>query len=218
MSQPGFKAYIDYVFIKRHFLDEKFMWDEAGSYGKIKPTSFQKRNDAAFFVRLEKDCQKDRRRVVDRLVSCAIYNNNFWIGETFLQDYVDYHNNRMKRYGALESTFQNESEWLEFYLIDKGISLADALLTSGVNDPIIIKQFGQKLSLETFAVLEHLTGFTRSWFPINPLFKMRRLIVYKYSKLLRLNERSMEKIIKTYHNLSIILAPSAPIHLKGETV
>ena len=197
----AFQSFVDYILIKKHFSDEGFIWIENGFYRRFRPETFEKRKDASFFYRLEKEYKGDRRKIVDFLVSCFIYDINFWVGDFAQDKYVLYHHNRMTRFGALESTFARESEDLEFYFQDKELDLETTLLTTGINDPIIVERFMVATSLETFALLEHFTGFTRRWFPINPLQKWRRQIIYKYAMLLRLEERNMKKLESTYQHL-----------------
>lgn len=214
----GFSAYIDYLMIKRHFDLDDFVWKEDANYGRVKPETFQKRRDASFFIKLDNDSSGVRRRWVDRIVSGFVYDRNFWIGSVFDDEYIDYHHFRMKRFGSLESTFSREADDLEHYLITEETCLKTVLLTRGTNDPIIIDRFMRPTSLETFAVLENFSSFTRMWFPINPLQQMRRSLIYKYSMLLRLGERDLVKMKERYHQLSVILAPSAPTHFLGESL
>lgn len=214
----GFRPYVDYVMIKRHFEDSPFVWRENAEYGRLKPSTFQKRKDCAFFVRLENENSGDRKKWVDRLVSGFVFDRNLWIGDVFEQDHIDSHHCRMRRFGALESAFSRECEEIEYDLVSEESCLKNVLLTSGTGDPIIMGRFMKPTSLETFSVLEHFTAFTRSWFPINPIQKMRRNLIYKYSLLLRLEERDLSRMEKTYHQLSVNLAPSAPTRFKEKLI
>lgn len=209
----GYSVYVDYLMLKRHFDLDSFVWKEDAHYGRLKSETFKKRRDASFFIKLDNDSSSIRRKWVDRLVSGFIYDKNFWIGSVFDEEYIDYHNYRMKRFGSLESTFSREIDIIEQYLIEEKTCLESVLLTNGTKDPIIIGKFMRPISLETFAVIEHFSSFTRMWFPVNPLQQLRRKLIYKYSMLLRLGERDLAKMKEKYHQISAIIAPSAPAHL-----
>lgn len=209
----GFQSYIDYLMLKRHFNTDSFIWNENNQYNRIKESTFQKRKDITFFIKLETISFGNRRDWIDKIVSGFIYDQDFWIGSIFNDEHNDFHNYRMKRFLALESTFERELEELEFYLTSNSISFDSSLLTFGTKDPIIVNRFLRPTSLETFAVLEHFTNFTRMWFPINPLQQLRKNLIYKYSMLLRLNERNLAKMKEKYQQLSATLAPGAPAHI-----
>lgn len=197
--KSAFNTYVDYVFLKRHFADEKFIWNESAVYKRMKLESFLKRRDASFFVALHNH-YRDRRNIIDHLISCFIFDSEFWIGNALKEDYIMRHQNRMMRFGSLERTFVDDCEKIEEYMQDNEINFDDLVLTSGAKARIM-ELYPGTISLETLAVLDRLTEFTRVWFPINPLQKWRRLIVYKYQFLLRLNERNMEKIQNAYQSL-----------------
>lgn len=197
----AFQTYIDYIFLKRHFSDEQFIWSESANYKRMKLESFLKRRDVSFFNALH-SLYKSRKPILEHLISCFLYDNNFWIGDALKDEYIMRHQNRMMRFGALERTFVDDCEKIEEYLKDHELRLDDVVLTSGTKSPIIMDLYPATISLETLAVLEHLSGFILSWFPINPLQKWRRLLIFKYQFLLRLNERNMEKIQNAYQSLS----------------
>lgn len=191
-----FQTYIDYVFLKKHFCDDEFIWSESLNYKKMKYESFLKRRDISFFNSLY-NRYKNRRDVVDHLVSCFLYDRNFWIGNALQDEYLMQHQNRMIRFGALERTFVDDCEKIVFNDQVHSISL-----TTG-NRSSIMELYPSTICLETLSILDHFTEFTRIWFPTNPLQKWRRLLVHKYSLLLRLNERNMEKIQNAYQSLNI---------------
>lgn len=197
--KSAFPTYVDYVFLKRHFADEKFIWSESANYRRMKIESFLKRKDVAFFVALHNH-YRDRRQIVDHLISCFIFDSEFWIGNALKDEYIMRHQNRMMRFGALERTFVDDCEKIEEYLQDNDLNLDDLVLTSGARSRIM-ELYPGTISLETLAVLDHLSEFTRVWFPINPLQKWRRLIVYKYGYTLRLEERNVDKIKSVYQHL-----------------
>jgi hypothetical protein len=166
----------------------------------MKLESFLKRRDVSFFHALYNH-YKNRRSIIEHLVSCFLYDSDFWIGDALKDEYIMRHHNRMIRFGALERTFVVDCEKIEEWLKNHELSVSDVVLASGIKLPIIMELYPATISLETLAILEHLTGFTRSWFPLNPLLKWRRLLIFKYRFLLHLNERNMEKIQNSYQYL-----------------
>ena len=100
----GFQSYIDYLMLKRHFNTDSFIWNENNQYNRIKETSFQKRKDITFFIKLETISSGNRRDWINKIVSGFIYDQDFWIGSIFNDEHNDFHNYRMKRFLALEST------------------------------------------------------------------------------------------------------------------
>jgi hypothetical protein len=196
----AFQVFIDYVFLKRHFSDENFIWSESANYKRMKLESFLKRRDVSFFNALY-STYKTRRPIVDHLISCFLSDSDFWIGNALKDEYIMRHQNRMMRFGGLERTFLDDCEKIEEYLEDHELHLDDLFLTSGTKSLIIMELYPATISLETLAVLEHLTEFTRSWFPINPLQKWRRFIIYKYQYLIRFEERNVDKIQNVYQHL-----------------
>jgi hypothetical protein len=197
----GFQTYKDYVYIDLHFKDNTFIWNENYNYSKITENAFLKRKDLVFFRKFEDYYKGDRRSIIDHLISGFIFDYDIWIGNILNDEVICLHESRMKRFNSLESTFSHEANKIEFYLFSNSITFEKSLLTKGTKDPIILELFMNDVSLETFSVLEELHGFTKLWFPLNPLQKLRKMLIYKYSKLLRLNERNMSKINNVYQQL-----------------
>lgn len=204
-TEAEFQTFIDYVLLKKHFTDESFIWDETAHYSRITVNAFSKRKDAPFFKSLQKK-QGNRKDVVDYLVSCFLFDNNFWIGNAFKDEYEYYHINRMSRFQSLERTFSDDCEKIDELIVNK--TFDQIALTNGIKQPIIMELYPSKICLESLALFEHFFGFSRLWFPLNPLLKWRRLLVYKYCYLLRFNERNTDKLKNTYQNLVQSLSQS----------
>lgn len=198
----GFQTFIDYVCIKAHFSDMKFIWKKNKSYNFFKIQSFLKRKDQHFFKKLERN-YSERRMILEHIISGFLNNNSFWIGSCFDDEVIEYHQNRMKRIGALESIFSREMEILEFLLVDSKLTFNKAILTTGIKDPIII-QWWKELSFESWALLNHFSYFTDLWYPINPFQKQRRNNLHKYKYLLSLRERRYEQLNQTYQSIAQI--------------
>lgn len=203
---PGFKTYVDYIYLKKHFNDYEWNWKPKANYTRLKESTFEKRRDRLFFQKLEKDIA-DRDDRIEYLVSAFLFNNSVWIGNIFESDICQFHKDRIKRVSGLESLFHSDAEKIEFYLIDNKLSLQDILLTSSTNSPILIQE-SQSLgaSFETLAVINFFTSFTDLWFPLHPLLKLRRLQLHKYKVLLHIVDKRYDKLHNTFQNLDQISA------------
>lgn len=199
---PGFRTYVDYVYIKKHFNDFEWVWNPKANYTRLKESSFEKRKDRFFFQKFEKAiAERDER--IEYLVSAFLFNNEIWIGDIFEPDASQFHNDRIKRVSGLESLFHSDVEKLEFYLIDKGLTLHSILLTSATNSPILIQDARTLgVSFETLTVINYFTSFTDLWFPLHPLLKTRRLQLHKYKHLLHIADKRYDKLRSIFETLN----------------
>lgn len=188
-----FQTYSDYVFLKQHFSDSVFIWDESFQYN-IKEETFLKRRDKRLFYNLYW-FYKNRKSIIDHLISCFLYDSNFWIGDALKDEYISRHHDRMKRIGSLKRTFVDDCEKIERYFDDHKI-IFTMDLTPSLNSPMIMKLYPKEISLETLAIVHRLTGFIETWFPINPLQKWRRMLIYKYSFLINFEDYN-EDVFRT---------------------
>jgi hypothetical protein len=197
----GFQAFVDYVGLKIHFSDSKFIW-HPGQKRRIRQATFEKRSDCAFFVKLERD-HRIRESWIEAIVSGFIYDPDLWVGQLFEDEVSDHHKDRMRRVAGLESIFAQDCDKIHFYMFDEGISLQNLLLTSPEKDPIIISLHVKKLiCLETLVLLHHLNPWVSKWSPINPLQVQRRILIQQYHHLLHLADRDLSKLKTTYQLLS----------------
>jgi hypothetical protein len=203
---PGFRTYVDYVYLKKHFKDFEWIWNPNANYTRLKVSSFEKRKDRIFFQKLEKVIA-DRDARIECLVSAFLFNNEIWIGDIFDSEVSQFHNDRVKRVSGLESLFHSDVEKIEFYLIDKRLTLQSILLTSATKSPILV-QDAQTLgvSFETLTVINHFTNFTDVWFPLHPLLKIRRLQLHKYKYLLHIANNRYDRLHNSFQNLAHISA------------
>lgn len=199
---PGFRTYVDYVYLKKHFNDCKLIWNPNLNYTRLKESSFEKRRDKKFFQALERE-HPNREDRIEQLVSAFLFNNDIWIGDILNEDVCQFHKDRIKRISGLESLFDRDVDKIDFYLADNKIEFETLLLTSATNSPILI-QDAQILgvSLETLSIIDHFTGFTGMWFPVHPLLKMRRLQLHKYRYLLHIVDKRYEKLKKIFQKLA----------------
>lgn len=203
---PGFRTYVDYVYIKKHFNDFEWVWNPKANYTRLKESSFEKRKDRFFFQKFEKAiAERDER--IEYLVSAFLFNNEIWIGDIFEPEVSQFHNYRVKRVSGLESLFRSDVEKIEFYLIDKGLTLQSILLTTATNSPILIQDARTLgVSFETLTVINYFANFTDLWFPLHPLLKIRRLQLHKYKYLLHIADKRYDKLHNTFQNLALHIA------------
>lgn len=208
----GYETYVDYVYLKKHFADYKLIWNPNKKYSRLKESSFEKRNDKPFFQKLEKSIP-DRNERIEFLISSFLFNNNFWIGDIFNEDVIEFHKSRIKRVHGLENLFQSDMDKIDYYLFDNKIDLQEILLTTATESPIIIRESQQLgLSFETLACLDFFTKFIDLWLPIHPLLKMRRLQLCKYKYVLHIEGKRYDKLNSTFQKIAQSSAKHTSTH------
>jgi hypothetical protein len=193
----AFQVYKDYIFLKRHFQEYDFIWNENAQYkGSIQ--KLNNRKDLYFFKKAYKEFAT-RNECIQYFISAFLYDNNIWIGDIFNESVEQYHQNRMKVFSRLEYVFETDCEKVQEFLEKYHISLETAFLTKGIKDCIILTI--PEISLESLCLFHHFNQWANLWFPIHPIKKQRRFYIYKYLYQLRLNERNFDKMKSCYHQL-----------------
>lgn len=194
----GYQTFVDYLGIKLHFNNFYFIWNKNKEYIKNKTKLFEKRNDKKFFENFEKSHRKRNDRI-EYLISGFIFNPDFWIGNIFKEDFINFHNDRINRLDNLETIFKNDCEKIEFEMNDMKISFEKIFLTSGTKSPIITQIPG--INLESLSILQHLTGWANTWVPISSINeKTRRMIIHKYTYFLNITkniQKTFKKLIQS---------------------
>jgi hypothetical protein len=197
----GFQAFADYMGLKLHFNSSDYIW-HPDRKTRIKLSTFGKRKDRVFFMKLERD-YRYRHLWIEAIISGIIHNNDMWIGDLFEDTAVDFHKARMSRVAGLESIFSQDCDKIHFYMFDNNITFENLILTSPQKDPIIISLYTKKMiCLETLVLLHHLNSWTAHWSPINPLQIQRRVLIRQYHHLLHLADRNLKKLQTTYNYLA----------------
>jgi hypothetical protein len=193
------QTYIDYVFLKQHFKKPQFIWNEGHRYSKA--GSVYNRKDQPFFQRFH-DLYSTRKERIEHLISAFLLDPSVWIGKLPDESIILSHKDRMSRAGALEYTFEKDCSNIEWFLIENSLNLDKILLTTGTKHPIIVSELQEiGISWETLCLLDHFHGFFDLWFPIDPIWKERRIRLNKYTYVLNLKDRNLKRMLKCYQLL-----------------
>lgn len=162
----GYDAYRIYVSLKAHFRGDRY---DFFKFGKIAPKvqTYENRKDRHFFDKLAKK-HSTETAMVQFLVSQMQENPNLWVGsmlgEEANQRYLEWRRRTERltyqfgediktlvRYASIHEQFTPDA-WGKLFIVENG------------NHPKILKLLLQKkISPETFCILDHITGFTKSW-------------------------------------------------------
>lgn len=184
----GFKAYTDYLALKRHF--ETDGYDYQKYRGKVRASieSFRTRPDAFFFQKLSK--QEDFH---EKLLSNIVKNPKIWIRDIIDEQGEEVYLAWKKRIESLTYTFKQDIKKLDEdyksnYLVNKG------------QHPKLLSLYLQKqISLETISILFHISKVSEYWekeivdkFVARDIMKLLR----KYYPFLQIDEKKFSQIIK----------------------
>lgn len=197
IEHTPFQVYKDYVYLKQHFKQYNFIWNEKFSY-KISSESFKKRNDLHFFKKLFKQ-YNTRNDCIQHIISGFLYDTEIWIGDFFDDNMVSYHQTRLKTLSQINFVFERECEIIQDYCIKHDIHPKKTFLTKGIEDAIILSL--PNISLESLVIFNQFNNWASLWFPINSFQKQRRLLLHKYTSILSFEKCQYEKLKNTYQEL-----------------
>jgi hypothetical protein len=184
----GFKAYIDYLALKRHF--ETDGYDYQKYRGKVKASidSFRTRPDAFFFQKLTR--QEDFH---EKLLANIVVNPKVWIRDIVDEQGEEVYLAWKKRIESLTYTFQQDlnklnDDYKSNYVVNSG------------QHPKLMSLFLQKqISLETFTILFHISKVSSYWEKeIVDKFIARDImrLIKKYYPFLQIDEKKFSQIVK----------------------
>lgn len=200
MNRQAYDAFIQYQSIRLHFNNWKF--NSLISRANISAEAFVKRRDAYQFQRLS-EYIKDRDVLREFLVSSFLKNSNAWVGDMLSDEYIEYHQGRMKRVVSLDSTLEIDSGRFLFLCSDEGVeNIKEGLTCNGGN--VIITRSGNGISRETQAVYDAFFRFSDK--PcLDPLWEETRKSVHKYSIIIKWvmkkNPKQLASIKRTVANV-----------------
>lgn len=151
-TEGSFKTYIDYLALKRHFTTDSYDYHKYNGKVKASFNSFQTRNDAFFFYKLSQ--RTDRHHL---MVSNMIVNPNVWVRDLCEQPAEDVYIEWKKRIDALTRYFTMDLGKLEPVLQDNFI------VAAGSHPIVVEKVIRKQISIETFAIITHLTNVFPYW-------------------------------------------------------
>lgn len=151
-TEESFKAYIDYLALKRHFTTDDYDYHKYNGKVRASFTSYQTRNDAFFFYKLSQ--KKDWRHM---LLANVVENPNIWVRdlceESSEQIYFDW----KRKTDAISHHFTTELSKIK-------PELEDNFICNKGSHPYLMSLYLKKtISREFFTVLTHITNVFPYW-------------------------------------------------------
>lgn len=149
----GFKAYQKYIALKNHFALDNY--DYFKYNGKVKVTfdSFKNRKDKYHFNKLSTYADYD-----EIILANILKDNKAWIMNIVDRDGLQKYREWKKIQNSLTRSFKEDLLKLDMESFEKNFEV------KGNQPPIIVKMaLRSKINLETFSILQNLTGLSGFW-------------------------------------------------------
>lgn len=176
-----FQVFKDYVGIKLHFNEWKFVWNPDKEYA-ITPDAMRKRSDKVFFTRLV-TVKPSRHEWVEYMTSAFMKDRHTWIGDMFDEEIEDQHRSRMSHRRALEYNFRVDMDNVKSHLESNVMTLPELLKVGNSQPRIFETRIEGGITEESLAILDRFFGFTRQS-TSNMLWEETRLRIHKYACLI----------------------------------
>ncbi len=189
----GYECYRTFLALRQHFSKWDYNFHQYNGKVKATPKSFEKRKDKYWFDKLSR-----MHDPLGRMIAHYSMTNN-----PFIRDVCQDKNLYLERQGRVESLsyiFNNELKKLlpDF---DENFIVRDG------QHPYIIKELmGERISLETVAIIVHLTGCVSYWskyFKNDPLFDAISMKISKIHSFLSYDEERFRNMIISFFQKSV---------------
>lgn len=185
----GFKSYIDYLALKRHFETESYDYHKYNGKVRASIDSFRTRSDAFFFQKLSK--KEDSHNL---LLANIVKNPKVWIRDIVDEPGEEIYLDWKKRIESLTYSFQQDLN-----KIDEDYK-SNYIVPNGQHPRLMTLYLQRKISLETFTILFNISKVSSYWekeivdkFVSRDIMKLLR----KYYPFLDINEKKFSNIVKT---------------------
>lgn len=187
------ETYREYVGVKLHFNDNKFIYKNPTQLSRLKPEQLNKRNDREWFFRLANMFNNKPKERLDYIVSQFKDNKDAWIGDFFLDPAEKRHNLRMKTIQSFDYYIDKDIDDIIIKYDDRDL---ESIISVNSDRPIIYKEMN--LKDETFCILDKIFEFDDNSF--NPLWGNKLFMCRKYIHFLNLNNNKLSNIEKKLRN------------------
>jgi hypothetical protein len=182
-----FEAYKLYVSLKNHFSNKSYDYFKYNGKNRLKVSSFEKRKDKVFFLKLAKHTD-----LLNFLVSNFSQNEKLWIRDlAYSEESEKVYKDWVKRKQSLSYLFKQELNKLDENF-DKNFIIEDN------EHPKLLKLFlGKEISLETFCLLLEFSGALKYWdkkLEYDPLWESVKLKVVKYTPFIDCDRDKLKKL------------------------
>jgi len=191
-TEGSFKTYVDYLALKRHFTTDSYDYHKYNGKVKASFNSFQTRNDAFFFYKLSQ--RPDRHNL---MVSNMVVNPNIWVRDLCEEPAEDVYVSWKKRVDALTRHFTLDLNQLESDLQDNFFA------APGSHPKIIEKVIRKQISVETFAIITHITNVFPYWEQhlVNDVIARDVIrLSKKYYPFLEVDKKKFAAVVKSHMN------------------
>lgn len=187
-SDKSYKAYIDYLALKKHFTTKGYDYHKYNGKVKASFEKFQSRSDVFFFYKLSR--KRDYRNI---LISNMIKNPNVWIRDVIDEQGLEVYNDWLKRIESLSYTFKRELNNL-----DEDYK-SNFVVTNGQHPLLMTLYLQNKISFETFTILCKISKTFDYW----EKEIVDKIVAYdimtlskKYYPFLEIDQKKFSEIVK----------------------
>lgn len=187
-NEASFRVYVDYLALKKHFTTKGY--DYHKYRGKVKASfeTFQSRNDVFFFYKVSKKAEPHRL-----LLANMVSNPKAWIREIAEDSGEKRYLEWEKKIQSLTYTFKNDLNKLnEDYK-------SNFVVNNGQHPTLMSLYLQKKISLETLAILTHISKTLDYWekevvdkFVAGDIITLLR----KYYPFLHVDQKKFSQIVK----------------------
>lgn len=186
----GFKTYVDYLALKRHFETDGYDYHKYNGKVRASIDSFRTRSDAFFFQKLAKD-----ENYHEKLLANIVKNPKVWIRDILDEQGEEIYLNWKKRIESITYSFQQDLN-----KIDDDYK-TNYVVSNGQHPKLMTLYLQRKISLETFAILFHISRVSSYWekeivdkFVARDIMRLLR----KYYPFLDIDEKKFSNIVKNH--------------------
>lgn len=181
------ETYREYVGVKLHFNDSKFIYKNTNQFARLKPDQLKKRNDREWFFRLANMFNNKPKERLEYIVTQFKLNKNTWIGDFFTDKADKDHLSRMKTINSMNYYIDKDIDDIILKYDDRDL---ESLLKVNSDRPIIYKEM--HLQDETFCILDKLFTFEDNTF--NPIWEEKLFMCRKYIHFLNIDGSKLSEI------------------------
>lgn len=182
-----FEAFQLYISVKNHFNVVSYDYFKYNGKNRLKVSSFDKRKDKIFFLKLAKHPD-----LLNFLVANFSSNPKMWIKELAYSDQAEKrYKDWMKYQQSLSYNFKQDLSKLD-------ISFDKNFIVSNNEHPILLKLYlGNEISLETLCILVDISSVLKYWdksLNYDPLWNSIKQKIEKYVPFINYDKEKLKSI------------------------
>lgn len=182
-----FEVYKTYSALKLHFTSDYNYFQYNGNL-RLKPESFEKRNDKIFFAKVAKHSDPTNFLMVNLLDNPKAWIRTIAYSEDSQAKYTDW----LKKKQSLAYMFKEDLKKL-----DSNFD-SELLVKPNSHPPLLVKYFGKEIQFETLCIIASITGCIKYWdkqMKEDPVWDEISRKIKKYIPFLNIDATKFKKII-----------------------